>query len=169
MVLGWFKCITFLVHFISIILTFLLFHLRSSGIRSQRLGAPALLDCEDILGGSNNLDVFFALCWVSTWETKTEDGCCEGCGCEKDGDVKIRVSATNIWDLPPARKTLVKHYPRPPSTLSSEILWNVFNLRAPYAPRNVFHIPQFLAKKGEDVDLVGLQVVWTNNQKELWV
>ena len=81
--------------------------------------------------------------------------------------MKIRVSATNIGDLPPARKPLVKHYPRPPSTLFSEILWNVFNLRAPYAPRNVFHIPQFLAKKGEDVDLVGLQVVWTNNQKEL--
>ena len=70
-------------------------HLRSPGIRSRRLGAPALLDCEDFLGRSNNLDVFFALFWVSTWETeKREGGCCEGCGCEKDGEVKIRVSAT---------------------------------------------------------------------------
>ena len=41
-VLGWLKCITFLVHFISIIINLL--HLRSSGIRSQRLGTPAIGD-----------------------------------------------------------------------------------------------------------------------------
>ena len=37
---GWFKCITFIEHFISIIMTSA--HLRSSGIRSQRLETPAL-------------------------------------------------------------------------------------------------------------------------------
>ena len=41
-VLGWFKCITFLVHFISIIINQL--HLRSSGIRSWRLVTPAIGD-----------------------------------------------------------------------------------------------------------------------------
>ena len=38
MVWGWFKCITFIVHFISSIITSA--HLRSSGMRSRRLGTP---------------------------------------------------------------------------------------------------------------------------------
>ena len=38
---GWFKCIIFIVHFISIIIT-PDHHLRSSGIRSQRLGNPGV-------------------------------------------------------------------------------------------------------------------------------
>ena len=42
MVWGWFKHITFIVHFISIIITSAL--LRSASIRSWRLGTPALDD-----------------------------------------------------------------------------------------------------------------------------
>ena len=41
MVWGWFKCIAFIVHFISIIITSH-HHLRSSSIRSQRLGNPGV-------------------------------------------------------------------------------------------------------------------------------
>ena len=43
MVSGWFKCITFIVYFISIIIIHQL-RLRSSGFRSQRLGTPASHD-----------------------------------------------------------------------------------------------------------------------------
>ena len=42
MIWGRFKCITFIVHFILLLLHRV--HLRSLGIRSQRLGTPVLID-----------------------------------------------------------------------------------------------------------------------------
>ena len=58
LVSRWFKHVTFIAHFISIIITSA--HLKSPGIRSQRLGTP-------ILEHRNHLSYTISTSWCRTW------------------------------------------------------------------------------------------------------